>query len=186
MRPLLPSLLVVAALTPASTCFAERRRAPPNVVTTNPLATVLAGTANVEYERAIAPWASLFVGPQVQFGYGVLLRSGADDKIFGLGLSAGARFYVFGDAPRGFFLSPQLDIAYVTLRRGSAEGSGAGFGIAALIGYQWLVADHFAISLGIGGRYLAVTANASSGGSSASTDTSGFGLAGRLALGAAF
>ncbi len=146
---------------------------------------MLGGTFNVEYERAVAPMVSVFVGPELQFSQGVL-ASASNMEVFGFGVSAGARFYLFGDAPRGMFLSPEVSAAWVSAKTSSAEGSGSGFGVAALVGYQWLIADHFAISLGIGARYYAVSVNASSGSSSAIYDVAGFLPAARIALGGAF
>jgi hypothetical protein len=177
----------LAALTLAAPAAAqERPRPPPNVITTNPLAALLGGTANLEYERAVHPYVGVFAGPQIQFGYGLLFRGSEGDSVFGLGLTTGARFYLFGEAPRGFFLSPQLEVAYVSLTTASGSGSGSGFGVSALVGYQWLIADHFVISIGGGVRYMEVSATASSGSSTASASLSGFGPAARLALGGAF
>jgi hypothetical protein len=89
MKPTVVLAFILGTLTtlaPLSSAHAQnRRRESLNVLTTNPLSLIIGGTINVEYERAIAPFMSVFAGPQLQFGYGI--GSGtSNDKIFGLDL----------------------------------------------------------------------------------------------------
>lgn len=184
---------VIAACALTALAFAqpsiaqERPRRPPrNVIAVDPLGAVFAGVVYVAYERAVHPYVSVFVGPQIQFGRGLFYRGNDDDDLFGAGIEAGARVYVSGEAPIGIFLSPQLEVSYVSLRRGYASGSGVGFGGAALIGYQRIFAQRFVVSAGIGVRYQSLSATVTAPGSSSTAHVAGFSPAVHGALGVAF
>lgn len=156
---------------------------PRTVISTNPLG-MLVGTLNVELEQVVMPTLSLFVGPQVQFSQGI--GSSPDRSVWGVGAVGGLRFYPWGLAPKGLYLSPQLSLAYASVTSGSVEGSGTGFSVAGMVGYQWIIGRHFALALAGGVQYLSVSAEASSGTSSAALSTSGIYPALRLGLGLAF
>ena len=144
--------LVLAFLLPLASASAssiddplwESERWPKNTVTTNPLGMAL-GIFNLEYERAVYDRVSIYGGPSY-FGLGV-----DDTSIDAFGIDAGARFFVSGQAPEGFFLSPGVGVAHV-----SATGSDSviGWTASALFGYTWLFDRAFALSLGFGGSYF--------------------------------
>ena len=124
---------------------------PRNTITVNPLGLAL-GTFNVEYERAVSSSMSWFIGPQY-FSYSsdsVL----EDESVSSVGLSGGVRLFVSGTAPEGWFLSPNLSLAYAVAEGGDVEGTAVGYSVGFIGGYTWLIADVVDISLGLGAQYI--------------------------------
>jgi hypothetical protein len=76
----------------------------------------------------------------------------------GFGGEIGYRYYLGHEGPRGFFAGPSLLLASMTAK--AQDGSRTSFwdyGLAVDAGYQALVVDRVAISLGAGAQYLATS-----------------------------
>lgn len=130
---------------------------------------LLFGFVNLEYERAVSDHISIFAGPTV-FAFGGF---GSDDTIFAASLDIGARFFVLGKAPEGFWLSPDVAAGFATAGGETAFAySGGG-----QIGYTWLFGN-FDFSLGGGMQYIHFEADGEG--------ISGILPSARLSLGAAF
>lgn len=112
-------------------------------ITVNPLA-FLFGTANVEIEHGFHDRFSLFAGPQLLFL----------DDIFGVGVQGGARVFMIGHAPEGFWIGPQFTFAYASV----GDATGVAYGLGGLLGYTFIFENGFDLSLGAGAQYLAATA----------------------------
>ena len=81
-----------------------------------------------------------------------------EQKFTGFGGELGYRYYGGDGGPRGFFLGPSLLLGSLSAR--AQDGSKTAYleyGIAADAGYQMLVADRVALSLGGGVQYLVTT-----------------------------
>jgi hypothetical protein len=153
---------------------------PKNTITWNPLS-ILAGVLSVEYERALTEWLTVFAGPQIQVFPGVF-NVPEDSSAFGVGLTAGARFVLYGDAPEGFWISPQFSAAWATATVNGETADGVGFSAGALVGFSWFIGGVFDLSLGLGAGY--VNASVTVGGDTIGLE--GILPMGRLAIGAAF
>ena len=133
-----------------STPLAAASSSPKNTLTINPLPLVL-GMVALEYERATSENLSLYVAPSYWS-----LSFGSGDDEFGFasyGLGIGARYFMSGVAPEGFWVAPGIDIGFASAEWRGVEGSGVGFGIGAQLGYTWILGDVFDISLGLGAQY---------------------------------
>jgi len=76
-------------------------------------------------------------------------------KFEGFGGEIGYRYFTGLAGPRGFFIGPSFVIADVQATAGNgAQTSLADYGIAVDAGYEMLVADNWAVSLGIGAEYV--------------------------------
>jgi hypothetical protein len=176
----LVALLVLVAL-PAAAADAHigeapvEKSGPKNTITANPLALAF-GTFNLEYERAFRDHLSFYVAPSY-LGMELLGVS-----IEGFGLGGGLRYFVSGTAPQGFFLSPGIELSYVTLGEDNVEASAMGWSATGLVGYTWLLGDVFALSLGGGVSYVNVEAEAGS----LTLGYSGIVPSARFAIGGAF
>jgi hypothetical protein len=72
----------------------------------------------------------------------------------GLGGELGYRYYFDKGGPRGFFLGPSLLLAAITATAGNgSQTSFLDLGLAADVGYEALLADKIAISVGAGVQY---------------------------------
>lgn len=162
----------------------EARRRPLNTITIEPLSLIFARTIDVEFEHAVSPGVSLFVGPSVIIG--TPSTTYANESYFGVGVSFGARFFMFGNAPRGFFLSPFAEIAYASASVNGASGSGVAFAVGGLVGYTWLIGDVFDVSIGGGVQYFSEQVTATNGSTTYQVGFNGVLPALRLALGFGF
>jgi hypothetical protein len=76
-------------------------------------------------------------------------------KFEGFGGEIGYRYFTGLAGPRGFFIGPSFVIADVQATAGSgAQTTIMDYGIAVDAGYQMLVADNWAVSLGLGAEYV--------------------------------
>jgi len=155
-----PSTPVVAAA-PAYR-LATRRAVPASTVVADPGA-LLHGAVLVQYERAITPSLSLFVGPRVQFGPWVLVTSSDHyrlDSEFGIGVELGARVYMRGHAPDGLFIGLLASVLLHSWMEPVAstvsgapiqqEVTGALIHTGVQFGYQWIIRRAFVVSVGVG------------------------------------
>jgi hypothetical protein len=75
-------------------------------------------------------------------------------KFSGYGTELGYRYYFEDGGPRGFFLGPSLIAgSFVATAENGTETSYLDYGAAADIGYETLVAERVALSLGAGVQY---------------------------------
>lgn len=109
----------------------------------------------VEYERAVDPKVTIFVGPAAFVAYST--ANGVDRSELGLGGTIGARFFVSGLAPEGLFVGPLLTASYSTVREGAERRHGMRITSGAMIGYTWIFANAFDLSLGAGANYVNAT-----------------------------
>lgn len=118
-------------------------RLPRNVLTLSPLH-LLRGHFSLEYERALSDHFTLFVAPFFDRGLDAVTQIGDDARPY-VGLTAGLRWFVWGQAPRGAYLSPEVLVG---------DGEGGSRATAALVlGHQWLIFRHAALNVGLGGGY---------------------------------
>lgn len=110
----------------------------------------------VEYERAVHPQVSLFLGPALVAGIVDGNRSVAKNE-FGVGSSLGARFFVRGRAPEGLFIGPLLYLGYSHISEAGQSATGLRLSSGAMVGYTAIFFDIFVVSLGVGASYLNVT-----------------------------
>jgi hypothetical protein len=72
----------------------------------------------------------------------------------GFGGELGYRYYFDLGGPRGIFIGPSLILAAITATAGNgSQTSFADFGLAADVGYEALLADTIAVSVGAGAQY---------------------------------
>jgi hypothetical protein len=102
-----------------------------NALTVEPI-DLLTGTLNLQYERALIPAVSGYVG----FNY--LYFSGYDEPNAGtqlaIGPEIGLRLYLVGRAPAGLWIGPDLGTAYVENLRNGEHTVSLGFS-----GVEWSV-----------------------------------------------
>jgi hypothetical protein len=109
----------------------------------------------VEYERAVLPEMSVFVGPALFVGF-----ASTDNVVrseLGFGGALGARFFITGVAPEGLFVGPVLNLGYSRTRVGAEITSGLRLSTGAMVGYTWIFFNVFDLSLGAGANYVNVT-----------------------------
>ena len=74
----------------------------------------------------------------------------------GFGGEIGYRYYTGRGGPRGFFAGPSIILAAMTAKaQDGSKTSYLDYGLALDVGYEMLVADRVAISLGAGAQYTA-------------------------------
>src|SRR5262245_58256074 len=113
-------------------------------LTVNPLAMV-GGSFNGEYERAIGPGMSIFVGPSVAYASANLGTSSI--SMYGLGGTGGLRMFFAAEAPKGGWIGPQASLVYISADFGGGDSlSAVGFSIAGLAGYTWIFDSGFVLS----------------------------------------
>ena len=160
--------------------LATRRAVPANTVVAD-LGALLQGAVSVQYEHAFTPSFSLVFGPRVQFGPAPYVLGSSDRFLesqvgFGAGAELGARVYMQGYAPQGFFLALQASYVWQTSTGDwGVEKTGGSVQAGVHIGYQWIVARVFVASVGIGASLV-----------TEGTDVRGLIFPVRLAFGAAF
>jgi hypothetical protein len=72
----------------------------------------------------------------------------------GFGGEIGYRYYADKGGPRGFFAGPSLILEAITAKAyDGSETSFTGYGLALDAGYEALIADTFAVSVGVGAQY---------------------------------
>jgi|CXWL01.1.fsa_nt_gi hypothetical protein len=143
-----------------STGFAQQqeqevRSAPDNsgtrAVTVAPVE-LFSGTFNLEYEQAMASFASFYVGVNY-LGMRGILPAGYERALV-VGPEVGARFYLLGSAPAGLWLGPYLGAAYVSNTAGGVTQSSLGWGLGAMAGFNLVLFRHLMLSLGAGTGWI--------------------------------
>lgn len=81
-----------------------------------------------------------------------------EQKFSGFGFELGYRYYRDEGGPRGLFLGPSLILgSFAAKAEDGSKTSYLDYGLAADVGYQMLVADRVALSLGGGLQYIATS-----------------------------
>lgn len=123
----------------------------PNLLLINPGA-LLNGVVAIEYERALNSFLGLDFGLSFSTFRGVFLPADRG-SVVAVGPEVGVRFHFIKDAPGGLWIGPSVSAVYVASRTGSALTRAFGWGLNAAIGYNFLLGDHFALQLGVGGGF---------------------------------
>jgi hypothetical protein len=140
------------SVTTYSTVVSESEDVTPynNVITLDPLKLLFYW--NLSYYRAISKSIVLGVGIQAPTGF---INLGSDNvNISGFGGKFELRWHPGGRAVRGMYIAPNVVFnslsAEVTTEGSTDGGSATTVTVGALIGWQWLVGDEFAMGLGLG------------------------------------
>lgn len=162
--------------------FANAQR---NVIKVNPIAMAF-GSISFSYETLISDNGAIEVSAAYT-SIGVSVGSDADVKAngFGLGLGYKAYFSKTKDAPRGWYVEPNLGYSSISTGANEADGSVSLFNLGALGGYQWIFGGSesgFALDLGLGFNYI----NGSSSGDVSGLTLSGVIPAGKVSIGYGF
>jgi hypothetical protein len=121
------------------------------------------GTIGVEYETAVAPALSVFVGPRISLGWDLGASVGGDTvQDYGGGVHAGMRWFITDDpAPEGFWLGPEVSAGFDSQSRQSngglfgrtenmATSDFLSFDTLAMVGYSVITRSGFDMSFGLG------------------------------------
>ncbi len=95
---------------------------------------------------------------------------GVENTSFGFG--AGWQYFITGSTFGGFFVLPNLQLEYASIKANDVEASGLIVGPGALLGYQWDW-QPFSLRLGGGIQYYIGSVEATSGSSTVSSDIAG-------------
>src|SRR4051794_2010977 len=97
----------------------------------NTVAVKLGEHMAVEYERAVRPEISVFVGPALFAGYAS--TDSVTRSELGFGGAIGARFFVTGVAPEGLFVGPVLNLGYSRTNQAGQVTSGLRLSTGAMV-----------------------------------------------------
>jgi hypothetical protein len=151
---------------PAPIDVAVKTEPPPRRVVSlewNPIA-LLYRRVSVNVEIAPADHHVLILSPYYFYSQTAAFETSPDaagnsvqvpsQRFEGFGGEIGYRYYTGLGGPRGFFVGPSLILASVQCKAGNgATTSLADYGVAFDVGYQMLVANNWAIALGVGAEY---------------------------------
>jgi hypothetical protein len=75
-------------------------------------------------------------------------------KFYGIGGEIGYRYYTGIGGPRGFFVGPSLILSAMTAKAQDGAKTGyVDYGLAGDVGYELLLADRVAVSVGVGAQF---------------------------------
>jgi len=162
----------IVGLTPCAasgqTRVATRRAVPAHVISADVAEAALGGAVALGYEGALTPYVSLFVAPRWQFRPSLLHTDSDEDSTLtvGLGATAGARIYLRGYAPAGFFFEVHATLQWQwwtprspwtpTSPGAVTESSGLALWPGVMFGYQWVFARTVAVAVGAGFEVVCV------------------------------
>jgi len=151
----LAAALVVASSLAATTARAEDvyyqyREENQNALMFDPGA-LINGVANFEYERALNELFGITVGMNID-SYKSAWYANAPGYV-AIGPELGVRFHFIRAAPRGFWIGPYLDLAYVAAHDRAGTTTSVGYGLGGALGYNFVFFRHFLLSLGVGGGF---------------------------------
>jgi hypothetical protein len=137
------------ALAPAG-ASAQPARRPRNVVAVQPLSGV-SGYLDLEYERALGRWASVYAAPGAIFSQTQHADGSSSVGVYGASLDLGARLFFLRDAPAGPFVDAGVGVFSSAFE---AQYRLQGFGVRGLllVGYTAIVAEHLVLSFGAGAQ----------------------------------
>jgi hypothetical protein len=154
-----------------------------DLVDINPL-TLVSGVVSFEYEHAVSPSWSFLIGPQVLAFRSASVAAPDNARLRAVGATVSAHYFPGGNALRGLWLGPEMDIDWASATLNDARTTGASAGIAGIVGYTFFATAHVPISIGVGAgyRFVGVVAVDSQGNRAAGLGQ-GLLLTGRLAVG---
>ncbi len=154
-----------------------------NAVSVNPLALIFGGIS-ANFEHKMNEKSSITAGFQYYSSDATFVKSTF------LGVEGGYRMYFSPVAPDGFYWEPFVSVGSQSIEidvfGSTGKGSGISFAPGVLVGRQWVWEGGFLIDLAIGGAFYLGGVTVDLGGSSYEGSYSGFGLAGKFALGYAW
>lgn len=124
--------------------------APPNTLTVK-----FGENLALEYERAVRPDVSIFIGPALAVGFTNFNHEFESE--LGIGSVMGARFFLSGEAPAGLFMSPFIDLSYYATNARGTHISGLRLKSGGMLGYTWIFGRRFVVSAGVGATYADIT-----------------------------
>jgi hypothetical protein len=119
-------------------------------VQVDPLTTAL-GFVHLQVERAVAPSFSLYAGPHLHLFDNLLV--GEEEDFLGVGAEVGARWFFYGEAPRGAWVMGRGVLARVSTEVPAPEVAAGGY-VSALVGYTAIVKGGLVLSGGAGVQYI--------------------------------
>ena len=126
--------------------------APPDwTITVDPLTAAL-GYPHLQFERRISDDFTAYAGPHMRLYDSVF--EDETEPYRGYGAEFGVRWFVFGGAPAGFWLSARTVAAHLTTHAPAEPSSDFGGYTSALAGYTYFLKDWFVLSGGAGVQYL--------------------------------
>ena len=181
MRILITILLMIAVVTPAAAYK-------PNSIETHPL-TFISSLVELRYERAI----NGKFGVMGEFGYGfkpiLFINDGGDDYDWQILEFAGEGKFYPGGNYRGVYIGGEVEYMRISNTYKPSDSSTTTSIIfpSVLIGYKWVLSDAIPINVGVGGGYISISGDGSSGGSTENLfKTSGLWIAGEFTFGFTF
>jgi hypothetical protein len=145
------------------------------------------GVYGVGYEHAVSETFSITVGANLTLTTVVAANAAPNSSrqtvtIAGGGVQPGVAFYLAGPAPAGLWVSPKLELSYLSITQGFNSGGGSPssefsttvggllYGGHVMIGYTHIFSNGFTLSggLGIGGGSSSFSTSTSGGGVSSS------------------
>jgi hypothetical protein len=163
-----------------------RWEAPTHLIGINPL-NLLWGELSLEYEQGLGHSASLLFTPSALLYPGVFTPFANGVNVLGFGLMVGLHFFPYPNGLNGFWIGPEVTGQFASVSTPDATGAGFGLTLAGALGYTFIIADHFGISLGLGAGWRKVWAGAEFvDGSSTGLIASGLAITGRFSFSWAF
>lgn len=145
-------LWVTAALVlaPAS-ALAQRDARPRNIVVIHPLS-LITGYLDLEYERALGDFFSLYAAPGAIFSRTRYLDGTSSLGVFSASLDVGGRIFPLRRSPSGFFIDLGFG-AYGSNFNAEYRERGLGWRGLVGLGYTLVLGGHFVASLGAGAQF---------------------------------
>jgi hypothetical protein len=117
-------------------------------VQVDPLTTAL-GIAHVLFERRVTDQVAVYIGPSARL-YDSPLTDDAEEGYRAYGAEFGARWFVRGGAPTGWWVGVRGVLAHLTFEDESRQG---GY-VSVLGGYAWVFSDRWILSGALGLSYF--------------------------------
>ncbi len=149
---LVAAAVLVSHQAAADEVFVSARGADaPNVLLFNP-GDLINGIVSIEYERALNPFFGIVIGASVSTFRGAFTPVDGSSYV-AVGPELGARFHFIKDAPGGLWIGPSIQGLYIASRSGGSVSRAFGYGLAASVGYNFILGKHFVFQLGVGGGF---------------------------------
>lgn len=146
------AMIALLAATPAFAAGPPEVEEPPNwTITVDPL-TVALGYPHIQIERRINSSLSVYAGPHARL-FDSIFEEGSE-SFYGLGAEAAVRWFPFGSAPSGFWLSARTVAAHLKTYDVMDPTSSFGGYSSGLAGFTWIPFNWLVLSGGAGVQYL--------------------------------
>lgn len=129
---------------------ANAAKKPRSTITLNPIELV---NGLLSFEAETAPFDMLSLHAGMQFLVEEALHPDDNSSAFAIGPEIGARLFVFGDAPEGFWVGPFAGLAFVSGKNNFERSGDLGFNTGAMAGMTMLFFDQMIVSAGAGVGY---------------------------------